>query len=118
MKSALFAWIAAMSSKMRSKAALDRFDKLHALGCICCRKRGYEQHRIEIHHVVDKSYRKGDMATLPLCSWHHRDEPLFGWTKTETRELLGPSLRGQKKKFIEKWGGELQLLKEVNEMLA
>lgn len=101
----------------KTKAALYRFSRLHDLGCICCRKKGWFDQGIQVHHIVGKGPRD-DMKTLPLCPHHHQGTPLFGWGKRETTSLLGPSLRDSKRKFIEVFGDELELLKEVNEMLT
>src|ERR1017187_653227 len=53
---------------------LKRYEALRAIGCIACSINGFSAGNAEIHHLVDKGYRKhsgGNQATIPLCPWHH-----------------------------------------------
>lgn len=113
---------------MRSKADQDRLDAIHAMPCICCEKEGVSQpSRTEAHHIVDKGYRKhsgGHQATLSLCGWHHRadvlgchklaDPPTFD----NCTFVYGPSFAIAKRRFIQTYGTERELLAEVDERLA
>jgi len=87
---------------------------VHALPCICCKIQGIEQpFRTEAHHIVDKGYRKhsgGDESRLPLEAWHHRGLCLDGKTTSEMLFKYGPSLALHKKRFIETYGTERELL--------
>ena len=93
-----------------------RFDALTQMGCVACRKLGLW--RIpEIHHIVD-GYRLGHEHTLPLCPWHHRGVPNdLDQYKSVTVKKLGPNLRDEKKRFIQEFGSEKELLQEVNRWL-
>lgn len=104
---------------MATKADKARYDKLHAIGCIACRKEGRFS-QVDIHHIVDKGYRKhsgGSAATIPLCPWHHRGIPLDGMRINETCGLLGPCLAKHKKYFIQRYGDERSLLAEVDALI-
>lgn len=98
-----------------------RFMRLQDIGCICCLKEGFEDVPVDIHHIVDKGYREhsgGDYATLPLCPWHHRGEPPNGLTLDEALFAAGPSLRYSKKRFIQTYGTERELLAEIEQRIA
>jgi hypothetical protein len=74
----------------------------------------------EAHHLVDKGYRihsGGHMATLPLCRWHHRGEPLEGWKISLMLSQCGPSLALHKRDFVKRYGSERELLAKVNGIL-
>jgi hypothetical protein len=92
-----------------TKADRTRFDKLHRLGCICCKKAGSGYRAPDIHHVLRGGRRIGHQATLPLCPEHHR-MPSNG-------TVVGPSLADGSKKFETCWGPQLKLLAEVNELI-
>lgn len=106
---------------MTTKAALKRFDLLHRLGCIACWLLGVPNVPPDIHHLVDKGDRKksgGDMATIPLCPWHHRGVP-FGMTQTASacEKWMGPSLALNKKAFVERFDTERKLLAKVDSLI-
>jgi hypothetical protein len=74
----------------------------------------------EIHHIVDKGYREhsgGDMATIGLCPWHHRGVKNDGMTTELMVEWFGPSLALHKRRFVERFGSERELLDIVNVIL-
>jgi len=92
---------------------------VHALPCICCQIEGVGQpFRTEAHHIVDKGYRKhsgGDESRLPLCIWHHREICLDKKTSSEMLFEYGPSLALHKKRFIETYGTERELLARLED---
>lgn len=105
---------------MTSKADKQRFDKLHRIGCIACRKNG-QFSDIDVHHLVDRGYRKhsgGNKATLPLCPHHHRNQPPDGWRPSEAYAFYGPSLAKHKREFIARYGSERELLAEVDQLIC
>lgn len=106
---------------MTTKAQKRRFLRLQDVGCICCLKEGFTGVPVDVHHLVDKGYRKhsgGHDATLPLCPWHHRGEPPSGLTVSEALFVAGPSLALNKKLFVQTYGTERELLEEVNAGIA
>lgn len=97
-----------------------RFMRLQDIGCICCSIEGYEGVPVDADHLVDKGSRKksgGDAATLPLCPWHHRGVPPSGFSEDTARGYAGPSKRLHRKKFIEKYGTDRELLAQVNKRI-
>lgn len=98
-----------------------RFMRLQDLGCICCLKEGYKDVPVDVHHLVDKGYRKhsgGHRSTLPLCPWHHRGVPPSGFSEDTAVFYAGPSLALHKKRFIQTYGTERELLAEVDARIA
>lgn len=102
-------------------SSIRRFVALRELGCIACSINGFWAGAPEIHHLVDKGYRKhsgGDEATLPLCAWHHRGEPWIDFPVSYMRERFGPSMALEAKLFAQEFGAQRELLAKVNEMLS
>ena len=97
---------------MTSKRDLARYARLVRYGCVCCKLLGIYSIP-EIHHLVDKGYRKhsgGNQATLPLCPAHHRGG--------SAERAMGPSLADGSKPFAAHWGTQRELLAMVNANLA
>lgn len=91
--------------------------RLQDIGCICCSLEGIKNVPADMHHIVDKGYRRlsgGDKATLPLCPWHHRGDPPPGFSEDTAIHHAGPSLKLHKRKFIQRYGTERELLVEVD----
>lgn len=107
---------------MTGSRDLKRYNALIGFGCIACvigRYKG-EGGRIEIHHLVDKGYRKhsgGNQATIPLCEWHHQGTPFIDRTVTWMRGMFGPSMRLESREFAKTYGSQRALLAKVNELL-
>lgn len=95
---------------MTSKSDLARFDKLQQLGCIACRKAGSGYRAPDIHHILSGGFRMGNKYTLPLCPEHHRF-PSNG-------AVVGPSLADGSRRFAAMFGSQLELLAEVNRLIA
>ena len=103
-----------------TKAQQARFDALREIGCICCLNYAGVRRNAEVHHIVDKGYRKhsgGHDATLPLCPWHHRGYMEDGEHSAVATSVWGPSLALNKREFIRVFGTERQLLETVNAMI-
>lgn len=105
---------------MTSKRDQARYDKLHRIGCVACRKKGLGWRAVDIHHIVDKGYREhsgGNRATLPLCEYHHRGVPAHECLTREMYEIFGPSLALKKREFKRVFGTERELLAEVDQLI-
>lgn len=104
-----------------TKAEQLRLDRIHAMPCRACIQQMMPQPLpTEAHHIVDKGYRShsgGHMATLPLCGWHHRGEPLPHLYASDMRLSYGPSLALNKREFVGIYGSERDLLEQTNEEL-
>lgn len=110
------------STPRPTKADLQRFDALYALGCIACFLRTLGFRYPEIHHLnLDGKAgqkRRGHQYTIPLCGWHHVGKVDFGRSSLGMAEKYGPSLAKQSKRFREIFGTDDVLLERVNKMLA
>ena len=85
---------------MATKQEKDRLNKISQMGCFCC-GRPAEVHHIRSHNGL--SVRPSHFDTIPLCEMHHR--------------LGKDSIHLGKKLFIEKYGDEQMILKQVNKQL-
>lgn len=102
---------------------LKRYNALREMGCIACQ---HERGLVgvlpaEVHHLVDKGYRKhsgGNQATIPLCHWHHRGEPIMDHSVTWMRGMFGPSMRLESREFAKVYGTQRELLARVNDLLS
>jgi hypothetical protein len=98
-----------------------RYYFLQRIGCIACLMDGQPGEPADMHHIVDKGYRRlsgGDKATIPLCPWHHRGLPPSGFSEASARESFGPSLALHKRGFVARYGTERELLARVDVRLA
>lgn len=99
-----------------------RYAALRELGCIACRLGDHVPNGpVEIHHLVDKGYRKhsgGNQATIPLCVWHHRGDPPLDFTVRFMRHMYGPSMALESKLFSAAYGSQRELLAKVNQLLG
>ena len=79
--------------------------KVADLGCIACRKLGYEDTPAELHHVKKGTMGKkaSNYEVIPLCPHHHR-------TSNESYHL-NPLW------FTEKFGTQQELLEEVTRLI-
>ncbi len=106
---------------MSMRAEQRRFSRLQEIGCIACLKEGLGHVPPDVHHIVDKGYRRlsgGHAATIPLCPYHHRGVPPSGFTEDTAMFAAGPSLALHKKRFIHTYGTERELLAEVDKRIA
>jgi hypothetical protein len=86
---------------------MNKAEKLHKtrvaeLGCMVCRKNGYEPGPVTLHHLRKNGWGKGDYMTLiPLCHTHHQGAEgihtlgVKAWEKIygTQAELLAATLR-------------------------
>lgn len=91
-----------MGIKNKTRLEKHHLAKVAALGCIACRKLGYEDTPAEIHHIRSGSglsQRSSHYETIPLCPEHHRHGE--------------NAIHRSKVKFEEMFGTEIELLNEV-----
>ena len=101
-------------TKSATKAQQERFSELQRIGCITCRIRGFRY--ADIHHITKGGRRMGHEYTIPLCSWCHRGVPDGNLSIPEMDRLIGPSLARNKRRFVEVYGTELELLERVEKL--
>lgn len=90
-------------------------------GCICCESEGFAHDpdgaMVEAHHLLSGGIRRGHMHTVGLCQWHHRGRLIVeGWTHTNHRERLGPSLAEGSGPF-HRWYGDDDKLMQMQHAL-
>ena len=54
-----------------TKTQKAHYSRVAALGCILCRRLGYEGTPPELHHIR-RAGRRADAPVIPLCPPHHR----------------------------------------------
>ena len=104
-------------NKPMTKADKRRIRALKEMGCIACLLRGVGWRLPDAHHILVGGRRMGHQYTIALCGWHHEGRPMECGQR-ETRELLGPSLKLEKRRFQAEFGTELELLRLTDERLA
>lgn len=102
-------------SKRITDADRDRFERLHSVGCICCRLDQILRWPVEIHHLLSGGRRRGHQFTIPLCKWHHRGDSIL--PKEQAANAWGASLANGSKPFHERYGSDDELLAKVNELI-
>lgn len=102
-----------------TKSEQMRYAALKSIGCIVSRKFYNRWEPCEIHHLTSGGRRLGNEFTIPLSSWRHRAIiPQDCKTTSEAIQKYGPSLETSKRDFVERFGSELDLLKETNRYLG
>lgn len=94
-----------------TNADKQRIADFRKIGCCISGSSQYD-----VHHLVE-GYRLGDAFTIPLHPWYHRGVPFENHDNVDMLAKFGPSLALHKKRFIEKFGTERELLAKVNEKL-
>lgn len=75
-----------------------------ALGCIACRKDGWHNAVVSIHHIDGRTKPGAHLLVLPLCGPHHQQDD------TDPRGRI--SVHGRKATFQAIYGTERELLAE------
>jgi hypothetical protein len=107
-------------TKPLTPADRERFGQIKSMRCIACQ---VMRHfgccgPTEAHHLLSGNKRIGHHATVPLGAYHHRAEPLPGFTVREMEASFGPSLKLSSKLFRERFGDDQELLRLTNEKLG
>lgn len=84
-------------------------DAIASLGCIACKKDGWENPRVSIHHIDGRTKPGAHFLILPLCGAHHQQD--------DSDPVQRISLHGRRATFQAQYGTELELLAECLEML-
>ncbi len=94
-------------AKRKTRAEKEHLNKVAALGCIACKKLGYDDTPAELHHLrsgVGMGQRSSHFRVIPLCHHHHRTG--------------NDSIHQSPATFAKKFGDEEQLLAEVNKSVG
>ncbi len=104
-----------------TKAQVKRFEAIVAIGCIASRKFGAGKRPAEVHHLNVCSQpggkRRGHDFTIGLSAWSHRGVPLEGRSDEYMLKVFGPSWAKHKRKFIETFGTDDELLAYQNDLI-
>lgn len=110
------------STKSPTKAEREHLAAVKAMPCIACNiactADWISSWSTEVHHTLSGNRRRGHMFVLPLCSWHHRGEPLDGWAARSMEATFGPSLARSSRQFRERYGTDDELLAKIDALLA
>lgn len=96
---------------------------IREIGCICCLKRGIFSH-CEKHHLLTTGLhgngkRRGEQATLGLCTFHHRGAHGVGGARAREMALnYGPSYADEPRRFREEFGDDDSLLAEQDRLIG
>ena len=79
------------------------------LGCIACRKDGWHNPDVSVHHIDGRTKPGAHLLVLPLCAGHHQD----GTGPNPTLIAVHP----YKARFEERYGAQRELLAECLDMI-
>lgn len=85
-------------------------DAIAGLGCAACRKDGWHNPDVSIHHIDGRTKPGAHLLVLPLCAGHHQD----GTGPNTTLIAVHP----YKARFEARYGTQRELLAECIAMLA
>jgi hypothetical protein len=84
-------------------------DAIAQLGCIACKKDGWENPHASIHHIDGRTKPGAHFLTLPLCGPHHQQD--------DSDPVQRISLHGRRATFQTRYGTERELLMECLAMI-
>jgi len=84
-------------------------DAIAGLGCVACRKDGWHNPDVSIHHIDGRTKPGAHILVLPLCAGHHQD----GTGPNTTLIAVHP----YKARFEARYGAQRALLAECIAML-
>lgn len=92
---------------------------IRAIGCICCRKDGYERMPCEKHHLLSTGLhgngkRRGEDATVGSCPWHHRG---IGRGFYANGDPMGPSYAKEARAYRSHYGSDDEMLAYQNTLI-
>jgi hypothetical protein len=97
---------------------------IREVGCICCRLVGKRPLPTEKHHLLTTGLhgngkRRGEHATIGLCSYHHRGSAAVGTPRARSLhgQGYGPTLADQARAFRARFGSDEELLTLQNQLL-
>ena len=85
-------------------------DAIAKLGCVACRKDGWENLDVSVHHIDGRTKPDAHRLVLPLCAGHHQ----AGTGANPTLIAVHPD----KARFEARYGAQRELLAECVAMLV
>jgi len=92
-----------------TKAEKELWSKIAEHGCIACKKDGYYNPVISIHHIDGRTKTGAHRKVLSLCAGHHQD-------RTGIPGLV--AVHPWKKQFEQRYGNQYDLLAEIMSEIA
>lgn len=83
--------------------------EIAALGCIACKKDGWHNPDVSVHHIDGRTKPGAHLLVLPLCAGHHQD----GTGNNPALIAVHP----YKARFEVRYGAQRELLAECTAML-
>jgi len=85
-------------------------DAIAGLGCVACRKDGWHNPDVSVHHIDGRTKSGAHLLVLPLCAGHHQD----GTGPNTTLIAVHP----YKARFEARYGTQRELLAECVALLG
>ena len=98
-----------MNGTTPTKAEKALWSRMAACGCVACRKDGWRNLEVSIHHIDGRTKPGAHQKVLPLCAGHHQDG-------TGLPGLI--AVHPWKARFEARYGTQAELLAEVMEAIA
>jgi hypothetical protein len=98
----------ALKGRTPTVAEKEHMARVADVGCVVCRMKGLGRVPAEIHHIDGKTKKGSHFKVLPLCFDHHR--------RGSDKEPI--SRHPYKKRFVEAYGTEEELLKRVQTYMS
>lgn len=95
-----------MKGTTPTKADKALWSRMAAYGCVACRKDGWRNLEVSIHHIDGRTKPGAHQKVLPLCYQHH-----------QSGNPDAPSVHPWKTRFEEKYGKQTDLLDELMRLL-
>lgn len=102
------------STNAPTKAQKARHDRIREAGCLIAWILGLGGIPCAVHHLTiggkHGAKRRGHDFVLGLNDWSHQGMPIYGWSATKCRDVLGPSYAIEPRAFRERFGDDEKLL--------
>lgn len=99
-----------MKGTSPNKAEREFWHDLAGLGCCACRKDGYVNPWVSIHHIDGRTKPGAHLLVLPLCASHHQHDD------TDVGGRIG--VHPYKARFEQWYGSQYALLEECKKLLG
>lgn len=95
---------------------------IREIGCIVAHMLDIGFVPCEKHHLLTTGMhgngrRRGEEFTIGLNSWSHRGQTIYGWSAARCRDVLGPSMALEPRKFRAEFGSDDKLLPYQNALI-
>ena len=85
-----------------SKEIKELWSRMADYGCVACKKDGVYNNYVSIHHIDGRTKKGAHRRVLPLCGPHH-----------QTGGEDAPAIHPFKRRFEDKYGKQMDLLREM-----